>query len=104
MDWVRSIDVNCAQSSLLFGDAAHFDREDVCTCFKYANLNDEELAFLGFALKKELEDVCLTAAIDAICKAADNRANSLPTLTFTTHLMAMDNDGERIGWIKKNPP
>ncbi|GMF35011.1 unnamed protein product [Phytophthora fragariaefolia] len=75
----------------------------VCSCIQYANLQDEEgLSLLLFAVKRELEDVCVSAAIDVIRCEADARPDSIPTCTVTPQLLAMDLDEERIAWLENN--
>ncbi|KAE9320671.1 hypothetical protein PF001_g5278 [Phytophthora fragariae] len=101
--WVRTIDLHAAKPSSVFADAADYNVDDVCTCLQYANLQDEEeLVLLRFAMKRELEDVCITAALDVICSEVDARPDSLPTRTFTPQLMAMDDDAARVAWLESN--
>ncbi|KAJ8578577.1 hypothetical protein ON010_g630 [Phytophthora cinnamomi] len=103
ISWVHTINLDAADPNSVFADAADVDLADVCTCIQYANLQDEEeLALLRFAMKRELGDVCITAALDVICGEADARADSLPTCTFSPQLMAMNTDAERIAWLESN--
>ncbi|KAE9306741.1 hypothetical protein PF008_g21399 [Phytophthora fragariae] len=101
--WARTINLHAAKPSSVFADAADYNVDDVCTCLQYANLQDEEeLVLLLFAMKRELEDVCITAALDVICSEVDARPDSLPTRTFTPQLMAMDNYTARVAWLESN--
>ncbi|GMF27025.1 unnamed protein product [Phytophthora fragariaefolia] len=101
--WVHTINVHAADPNLIFADAADVNKSDVCSCIQYVNLRDEEeLSLLRIAMKRELEDVRVSAAIDVIRCEADARPDSIPTCTFTPQLLAMDSDEDIIAWLKNN--
>lgn len=51
--WVGSIALNATDSDSLFAGATDFDADDVDTCLRFANLQDDEkIALLRFAMKR----------------------------------------------------
>ncbi|GMF49562.1 unnamed protein product [Phytophthora fragariaefolia] len=101
--WVHTINVHAADPNSIFTDAADVNKSDVCSCIQYVNLQDEEeLSLLRFAVKRELKDACVSAAINVIRCEADARPDSIPMCTVTPQLLAMDSDEERIAWLENN--
>ncbi|GMF53034.1 unnamed protein product [Phytophthora fragariaefolia] len=100
--WIRSIDTGSAHLDAIFGDGGKINTEDVCAFIAHIDLVKDEEAALLKRIHSEVEDIVLTAAISALCKDANSRPHAQVSSTFTTQLLAIRTDEERLEWLKKN--
>ncbi|GMF35422.1 unnamed protein product [Phytophthora fragariaefolia] len=102
MPWIRSIDTGSAHLEAMFEDGVKINTEDVCAFIAHIDLvKDEEVALLKL-IHSEVEDIILTAVISFLCTDANSRPHAQVSSTFTTQLMAVRTDEERVEWLKKN--
>ncbi|KAL3660529.1 hypothetical protein V7S43_014272 [Phytophthora oleae] len=102
LEWIRDTDVKAAQLGSIFGDGPVVTTEDVCTCVGNINICDDEEKALLDLLHNEAEVMVMTAAISAICADANSLADTEHATTFTTQLMGIGTDEERIKWLKEH--
>ncbi|GMF34269.1 unnamed protein product [Phytophthora fragariaefolia] len=102
MQWIRSINTGSAHLDAMFGGGVKINTEDVCAFIAHIDLGYDEEAALLKLIHSEVEGIVLTAAISALRIDANSRLHVQVSSTFTTQLMAIHTDEERLEWLKKN--
>ncbi|KAK1930275.1 hypothetical protein P3T76_014235 [Phytophthora citrophthora] len=102
LEWIRDIDVEGTQLGSIFGDVGVVTIEDISTCVGNINTCGGKEKSLLDLLHNEAEDIAMTAAISAMCADANSVAESAHSTTFTTQLMGLGTDEERLEWLKEH--